>query len=449
MVAILGGGIAGLTAAHYLRKRQIDFELFEASDEVGGKIRSERTDGFLVEHGPNSLPSSSPLLQQIVQDLDLSDQVVFAAPNARKRFVVRHGEPVELPLSPPALLTSGYFSFRTKLLLAREPLLAPKSDDEDESVAAFARRRLGNEVLDYAVDPFVTGVFAGDPELLSLRHAFPALYRLEQDHGSLIKGLLASKPGSTSPPHRRIFSFREGMQTLPVAMSHPIADRIKTNHAIRAIRQEGARWRLNISWGDREEERLFDRVISTLPLPRFCELGLSTELDLSPLEEVPHPPVGVLVMGFEADRISHPLDGFGMLVPGKESTKRILGTIFSSTIFPDRAPEGKTLLTTLVGGARRHEIGLFSLDFLQEFVLEDLHHTLGVHADPVFVRHVIWEEAIPQYHVGYGVVKALLNNLEAVHPGLYFAGNYRQGISVIDAIQSGHDAVSRLAGNDT
>ena len=444
MVGIIGSGIAGLGAAYGLAERRIDFEIFEAADRAGGKIQSERLDGFLIEHGPHSLQTSSPLLNRVIEECGLSEHQHFADEAAQKRYVVRRGNPEPLPMSPPALLTSRYFSFGTKLKLAREPFVSVSERSTEESVAAFVRRRLGNEMLDYAVDPFVTGIFAGDPEALALKHAFPALFDLEQNHGSLLRGLIARQKQSRGKAARRIFTFTEGVKQLPDTLSARFKDQLHLNCPIRSIAQDGARWRLELERNGCREFRHLDAIISTVPLPNLKNVDLQVQFDLDALWQVPHPPVSVLALGFRTEDVQHPLDGFGMLVPGRENTRRILGTIFSSTVFPDHAPEGTVLLTTLVGGSRKPDLGRFPKELLLDFVLDDLHDLLGVHGDPIIARHIVWPDAIPQYNLGYGVVKALLNNIEALHTGLYFAGNYRQGISIPDALQSGYDAAQKV-----
>lgn len=445
MVAILGGGIAGLTAAFELEQQGIDFVLFEASDHVGGKIRSERIDGFIVEHGPNSLHSSSALLQRVIQTCELEEHQLFAHEDAKKRYVVRNSIPRALPTSPPALLSSDYFSWSTKLRLAREPFIAKLEGNNEESVAQFIRRRLGQHVLDYAVDPFVTGIFAGNPESLSLRHAFPSLFEMEQQEGSLLRGLLTRKKESNGSSGRPIFSFQEGVQMLPDAIANRFRDHIHTNKSVISIAPSGKRWRVETAEDERVESHNFDAVISTIPLPQLAEVSLKVDLDLAPFNKVSYPPVTVVTMGFEASAIAHPLDGFGMLVPLKEKSKRILGTIFASSVFPSHAPEGCVQLTTLIGGTRQPDMSRLTDDLLEYFVLDDLHELLGIYGDPILVQYNHWKTAIPQYNVGYGVVKALINNLEALHAGLFFAGNYRQGISVSDAMESGYNAAVRTA----
>ena len=449
-VGIIGAGITGLTAAFQLRAQGLDVTVLEASDHVGGKIRSEHADGYLVEHGPNTVQRATPLMNTLIDRLGLAEAVVEAQAAAKKRYVVRDGTPQPLPTSPPGFFTSDLFSLKAKLRLLGEPFIRPAPPEDEESVADFARRRLGGEILDYGLNPFVGGIFAGDPEQLSLQHAFGRLHELEQQHGSLFKGMIrsmrstnaSSEPDDT--PIRRMFSFRDGLQMLPDTLAAHLGSAIHRRAPVSVLRREDSQWAATVQRDGQEAETYtFDAVVATVPLHRFANLGLRTDLDLSPLTKVPYPPVSVVAMGFPRDQVAHPLDGFGMLVPEVERAFRILGTVFSSTLFPDRAPDDHVLLTTFVGGARDPVLGRASLDEQRTVIHSDLAALLGVRGAPSFVHRVQWPHAIPQYTLGYGQVKGLIDRLEQQQPHLFLAGNYRQGISLGDAIDSGARAAQR------
>ena len=444
MVAILGSGIAGLTAALELAERNIDFELFEPSEHIGGKIRSERLDGFLIERGPHTFLSSTPLLERIIDQCNLKSHRVFASDEASTRFVVKNNRLLALPNSPLALIKSNYFSSGARFRFAREPFIKKNKSNSEESIAQFVRRRLGQEVLNYAADPYVTSTFAGVPELLSIKHAFPALYDLEYTHGSLVRGFISSR--SLTPFHARysLFSFTDGIQMLTKAMSQQFKKRIHTGSRIRKIIPAGKRWRLDIARGNHEEVCHFDAIISTLPLYDLTQVNMEVDFDLAPLTKVPYPPIRMIIMGFNHEDIAHPLDGSGLVIPGCEVSKRILSTTFSSTLFPVHAPAGKILLTTMVGGIRNPDFKNLPSEVLNEIVLTDLDELLGVYGDPLLIEHTQWQHGLPQYHLGYGVLKALLNNLEAMYPGLIFAGDYRQGVTISETMESGYVASEKI-----
>ncbi len=448
--AVIGGGIAGLTAAYRLVQHELDVTIFEAGAQAGGVLRTERAGGYLVEYGPNSLRARTALLDEMIAALGLDDEVVPADPMARNRYVVRGGRLAALPASPPGLLTSTFLSFAGKLRLLREPFIRPAAPEAEESVAAFVRRRLGQEALAYGANPFVAGIFAGDPEQLSLRHAFPALHALEQRHGSLLKGLIrqakAAKRTRTEAPRGGVFSFRDGLARLPEALAARLAGRLHLRTPVTGLARRAQGWTLTVEREGGVEERRFDAVVCTVPLHRLGALRFDAGVDLTPLFAVPYPPVSVVALGFRREDVAHPLDGFGVLLPAVERDFRILGALFSSSVFPGRAPEGHVLLTTLVGGARHPDLAREPAPALQDVVLHDLSRLLGVRGAPTLARHWCWPHAIPQYTPGYGAVKGLLDDLEARHPGLCFAGNYRRGISVADAMASGDEAARRLTG---
>jgi oxygen-dependent protoporphyrinogen oxidase len=447
-VGVIGAGIAGLTAAYRLQESNVRVDVLEASDRAGGMIGTDREDGYLVELGPNSLRGASPAFDDLIASLDLEPEVVEANRAASTRYVVRDGAPRPLPMSPWTFLTTDLLSTSAKFRLLGEPFVSSEAEaDVDESVASFVRRRLGPEVLDYMVDPFVGGIFAGDPDRLSLRNAFERLHEMEAEHGSLFGGLVhaARNRSSDGSSSRGLFSFDAGLRTLPDALADALGDSLHLRTRVEQMRPDASGCSVTVRSGDgAPQTRSYDAVISTLPLHELTAIDFPTDVDLEPLENVPYPPVSVLALGFREDDVQHPLDGFGMLVPSKEDDFDILGTIFSSTLFPGRAPDGHVLLTTFIGGMRRPELGRAETDVLKDRVLTDLDALLGLDGAPTFVRHVPWNRAIPQYLQGYDRVTETLDRLEDAHPGLAFAGNYRQGISVGDALDSGADAAERI-----
>jgi oxygen-dependent protoporphyrinogen oxidase len=464
-VGIIGAGISGLTAAFRLRQAGLEPVVFEKEARPGGMIHSERFDApttagsYLVEFGPNSLRASTSLLDDLVADLGLEDRRVEAHDDAQRRYVVFSGRPVALPSSLRQLVSTELFSPQAKLRLLAEPVVG--RTDEEESVAAFARRRLGQEVLDYGLNPFTAGVFAGDPEQLSVEHAFPRIHALEQEHGSLIGGsvkraagrflrrLAGRDPDDAEP--RGPFSLKGGLNTFPHALADRLSDSLQYQTEVQSLhRTDDAQWRVRYTQGGEDDSKddgaqTFDALVWTAPLPTLLALTPRLDADVAPLEDVSYPPVSVVAMGFPREAVEHPLDGFGMLVPEAEDGCRTLGTLFSSTVFPHRAPEGRVLLTTFVGGTRDPALAGAPDSEVYEAVSHDLRHLLGAHDPPVFQQRMHWPYAIPQYHVGYGRVKDAIDEIEASCPGLVMAGNYRAGVSVGDAAESGQAAARQLA----
>lgn len=440
-VAVIGAGIAGLSAAYRLEQRGFDVAVLEARSSVGGVIRSEQVDGYLVEHGPNSIQSRTPQIEALVRELGLTDQRIEASDAARMRYIVKDRRPVAAPISPTALFTSSLFGAGAKLRLMREPFVPPGDEIEQESVADFIRRRLGSAFLDYGMNPFVAGIYAGDPERLSVKHTFPSLVELEQKHGSIIKGQMEKRRDSaTAAATGPMFSFRDGLESLTAALAAQLTD-VRTDAAVRAVEQSGPRWRLDTASDTVEASA----VIYAAPLHALKHISLAGDGDFRTLSNVIYPPLSVVYHGLRRQDVRHPLDGFGMLVPEVERDFRILGTLFTSSIFPGRAPEGHVLLTTFVGGMRRPELARQSDDEIFAVVRRDLDVLLGLRSAPSLERRVHWPQAIPQYELGYDAVIGAIDGLEHEMPGWFMAGSYRSGVSVGDSAASGDQIAERCA----
>lgn len=440
-VAIIGAGITGLTAAFELKEKGIDCTVFEASDRVGGCIKTVQEDGFLVECGPNSILDTHPNLGKLISRLGLDEQKLGSNPAASNRFIVRNGNPIALPSSPPALIKSKAFSTRAKLRLLKEPFIKSTSNPS-ESLADFVVRRLGQEFLDYAINPFVSGVYAGDPAKLATCHAFPKLYELEQQYGSLIKGAIKGskerkKRAETASKDARMFTFNEGMEVFPKTLAAKLEGCIRLEHPIAGLsRLESGRWNIG-------GEGFTDVVLA---IPAHTMPRLQTPFDLDLFSEIYYPPVASLSLGFNSNQFTHPLDGFGMLIP-KIENRFSLGALFPSSIFPDRAPAGMALLTLFIGGSQSPERAQMDEDEMMADVLKDLRDLLGLDGEPIYKRLSVYPQAIPQYVVGYDKYLDHMKQIETAHPGIHFAGHYRDGISVSNSILSGINVAERIHGS--
>jgi oxygen-dependent protoporphyrinogen oxidase len=445
-VAIVGAGLTGLIAAYRLKQRGIRVVLYEASDRIGGVIKSERRNGYLAELGPNSLASPSVAVGALLAELGLDSTRVSASAAARNRYVVRRGRLVALPLSPAELLTSRLFSNTAKLAIFGEPLIEPSDSSVDESVAAFVRRRFNQEVVDYLANPFVAGTFAGDPEQLSVRHALPQLQALERTQGSVVKAygqmMKERRPNGQSGPGT-VISFRDGLQELPNALGREVMADVRLGASVTQVRQGAKGWTVGAAF---QTPELYDAVIYAAPAHGLdgIDLDLIGAEKLATLSSIVHPPVAVLAFGFRRDQVTHPLDGFGFLSPEVER-RRALGVVFSSTIFPARAPDGHVMLTVFAGGARDPDLVQADPQTLTLRVLDDLRSLLGTQGEPSFRAVHIWPKAIPQYVLGYGRFKEIADDVERRNPGLALAGTYRDGVSLGDAIRSGERAAARVA----
>jgi oxygen-dependent protoporphyrinogen oxidase len=450
-VAIIGAGITGLTAAFYLKRKGLAVTVYEASGRVGGVIQSLRQNGYLAEFGPNTLLETSPKIAQLIKDAELQSRRLDPDPKAEARFVVRYGRPIAMPGSPLGFFTTDLFTLKAKFAVLREPFIKPRRDGVEESIGQFVVRRFNQEFLDNAIDALVAGIYAGDPNKLSVTHAFPKLKALEDNYGSMIKGQILGgrerkKRGEVAKDRAPKFSFDEGLQVLPDTLAAQLGTAVKLNTAVGKITKTATGWTVHAqaATGGTLEEH--DAVIFCGTAPKLAELKVegATVVDSKVFSEIRYPPVASVVLGFHREDVAHDCNGFGMLIPKIEGFKS-LGTIFSSALFPNRAPAGHHTLTTYVGGERYPELASLPPDKLVALVCEDLKTLLGLRGQPTFQHVVVYPRAIPQYNVGYGRFKELMTKIEAAAPGLFLAGHYRDGVSLSDSIVSGINISDRVA----
>ncbi|MFN3409690.1 MAG: protoporphyrinogen oxidase [Limisphaerales bacterium] len=455
-IGVIGGGITGLTAAFYLQRRGLAVTVYEATDRVGGAIQTLRRDGYLAEFGPNTILETSPKIAALVNDAGLAARRLDPDPRAEARYVVRYGRPMAMPGSPLGFFTTPLFTLGAKWAVLREPFRPARRDGAEESIADFVRRRLCREFLDHAIDALVAGIYAGDPERLSVQQAFPKLAALEAKYGSLLKGQILGarerkRRGEVAKDRAPKFSFDEGLQVLPDTLRERLGSAVRLNTRVTRLTRERDAWTLDWTAGNESGQTRHDFVLYAGTAYRLAELELvgpgarEPVADLKLFSEVRHPPVASVVLGFRREDVAHPCSGFGMLIPRVEGFK-ILGTIFSSALFPNRAPAGHLTLTSYVGGERYPELAARPSAELVVIVREDLRRLLGVRGEPTFQHSVFWPKAIPQYNLGYARFREKLTELESQWPGLFFAGHYRDGISLGDSIVSGVNAAERIAG---
>jgi len=451
-VAIVGGGITGLTAAFRLREQNIPCVVYEASGQAGGVIRTHCERGFVAESGPNVITEMSRNISSLIRDVGLTRERIYTNPAAHGNYLLHQGRLEPAPMSPLKFITTPVFTARGKLRVCLEPFIAANRSKQEESLASFVSRRLGPEFLEAVINPFVAGVYAGDPSLLSVRYGFPKLYAAEQLHGSLFRaeifgGRGRERAGEIPKAEAKKFSFHHGLQTLTSRLVEKLDGAVELRTPVGAIHDLGGEWSVEVAGGSDRQPRLHSAVLLAAPAHKLAQIEFRTSntrgIALAPLGEIVHPPVATVVLGFRRADVQHPLTGFGFLVPAAEK-RRILGAMFSSTVFAGRAPSGHVTITTYIGGCRNPELALKPRSELTGMALAELREILGITGTPTFERCAVVPQAIPQYNLGYGRYKKTMERLESEHPGLFFGGAYKDGISMGHSITSGHDVARRI-----
>lgn len=476
-VVVVGGGIAGLSAAYRLTESGrpgLEMTLLERSDRFGGTIRTVERDGCLVELGPDSFLTSKPWLSDLAGRLGVADRIIPTARTHRRSHVVHRGKLHPLPdgflmMAPTRLwpmATTSLFSWKGKARCALDLVLPRGSATGDESLGAFVRRRFGGEVLERVVQPLIGGIYAGDPDTLSLKATIPRFFEMEQRHRSIIKAMVAQRRaaakqqrgasagnggpagsgGSTGSGARygQLASFDRGMETIVQALLRQLpSDALHSQAEVTRLTRDGSGW--NLYLGDGREFDA-DGVILALPSRHAAELLHETDTGLyEELAAIPHASSAVMNLAYRRSDVPHPLDCFGFVVPAAEG-REIIACTFSSVKFPNRAPEGLVLLRVFLGGMLQQELLRSSDDVLLRIVRGELRDLMGIEREPLRTELARYPDAMPQYLVGHGRRVERIESLLGRHHGLALAGNAYGGVGLPDCVRSGEQAAERVLG---
>jgi oxygen-dependent protoporphyrinogen oxidase len=435
-VGVIGAGISGLCVAFRAQKAGADATLFDASASVGGNIHTVTNGGYIYEHGPNSLMANGEIFE-LIDDIGIADKILETRPAAKKRYILRDGKPVALPGSALDGLTTKAFSIGGRLRVLKEPFVRSTTSPA-ESVYGFVERRLGKEIANYAIDPFVSGIYAGDPRKLSLQSAFPKMHALEANNGSIIRGALWGKRSATKPIPKgapRMFSFRGGMQTLVDGIAENLRD-VRLGTPVESFAKTNGSYAVN---GEK-----FDGVALCTPARATAKFLEGHDADSArEIANVYYPPIAVVYASYKKEQVGIDPDGFGILIPGLEE-RDILGALFSSAVFGGRAPENEHLFTIFVGGSRRPELCDNEDEKIIDIATSELASIMRITGAPVFTDIKRWERSIPQYNIGYEKVTVAVDSLQDKNPGLVICSNFYKGIAVGECIKNSIAAAERL-----
>ncbi len=447
---IVGGGVAGMTAALAIadtataRGQPVpELTVLEAEPRVGGKVQTSREEGYLCEWGVNGFLNKEPRTLELCQRLGLQGELLPAAGAFNKRYIYTRGKLRAVHMHPLKFMFSGLLPLGAKLRILREPWVKtpPPADGADESIAAFARRRIGPIAAQVLVDSMQTGIYAGDPEQMSVKACFPRVVEVEREHGSLIRGMMRlarERRGKGEPlpgagPSGHLTSFKGGMQVLVDRLATELGARVRLRAPVRSVGREDGRLGVAL---EGESPLRADAVVLACPAHAAARITAGLDPALAAvLGEIPYPPMAVVCLGYPNERLRHPLDGFGFLTPRADGL-RILGALWASATFPENAPESHGLIRVMLGGARDLSILELSDEALVKLACEEIDRVQGLDGPPAFARVFRHTLAIPQYLLGHEDRLRRMDERLAEQPGLLLTGNAYRGIGVNDCARN-------------
>lgn len=449
-IAIIGGGISGLAALHFLRQKYADsceVKLYEKENRLGGTIGTDRAEGYSSDWGPNGFLDKVPLTLKLVEEIELTNRLERANPKSENRFIYRKGRLHAISASPIKFLSSPLLSLSGRLRLISEPFRKAKRDSEDESIFDFAKRRIGVEAAENLIVPMVSGIYGGDVRKLSLESCFPVMQEMERDYGSLFRAMIARKrekssSGGPAGPGGRLTSFKTGLYTIIERFGELYSDYIETGADACKIEKSGHGYRLHLKRGSPLD---FNAIIFATPSYVLADILRNFDSSLADLfGTIPYASISVVCCGYDRKSVANDLNGFGFLIPRAEG-KRLLGSIWTSSIFEERSPDGMVQLRSMIGGATDPDAVNLSDDDALDLVHSELTDIVGISAKPSYVRIFKWKRGIPQFELGHPEKLAKLAQFSRKYPGIGFTGNAYDGIGLNDCVIRSEKVVSEIA----
>ena len=431
---IIGGGISGLSIGHYLNKINSDFLIIEKNNRLGGNIFSENINGFICENGPNTILLNNIEIKELIEDINLSKDIYW--PNEKvikNRYVLKNNILKRLPSSLLDFLSTDLISIKDKVSIFKEPFISKHK--KDTSISNFFKKRFGNGIYTNFVLPFITGIYAGNPEIISVKYGLNKIWELEQSYGSILKGLILKK---RKKEKNMIFSFRNGLSDLINGIAKPIFNKIKTNTRIKKIN-----YNENSYYIYTEKEIIeCEKIICTIPAFDIADLINNNELK-NELLNINYLPVDIIHLGFKKNTIKNKDMGYGILTKPSDK-KSFLGVLFSSRIFPHTSPKDQELFTVIIGGDRQKELCNLEENKLQKIIIEEIKEMLKINSTPSFIKHFKWKKGIPQYDLKHNKLLNCIKKFNLNNPNFHLLSNYTNGISVSDCVKKAKKIVDKL-----
>lgn len=440
-VAVIGAGISGLATAHELRCRGLDVIVLERQTRAGGNAHSERIGGYLMEHGPSTVNALSPAAQGLSQRLALTDEQCELGDGVKRRYLVGNGSLQGIPVHPLGFLASDYLSLKGRIRLMMEFAVPRYRGAGEESIAEFSSRRFGKEFTEKVIDPLVAGIYAGRPDELSVTAGFPKLAQLEQTHGSIAAGLIKRRRKGAKMPSSRLFSWRNGIGTLPTSLVATLGARVRTGVTVRRVHHSRDGFEVDVGAAGSVKARAL--VIATQPHVAANMLEGLDDVAADAAGAIAAPPLAVVYLGYRRGQVEHPLDGLGFLSPEAEGLS-MSGAQFCSTMFPGRAPGGRVSFAAYFGGARAPQLAELPARDLIEVARDEFGDLLGASGEPEVARVRHWPRGLPQYRLGHNQRVADLLDADSRVPGLFITGNYFSGPAVAECVARAGDTARRV-----
>tara|TARA_B100000768_G_scaffold137918_1_gene129031 strand:- start:151 stop:1476 length:1326 start_codon:yes stop_codon:yes gene_type:complete len=432
---IIGAGICGLSVAHFLSKKRSDFLILEANKLPGGIIKTKIEKNFICENGPNTVLLNNDAIEEIIKDYDLWKDLQFPKESSNKnRFVLHQNKLTKIPLNPFSFIVSPLFSFISKIRVLREPFI--RSHKKNTSVFEFVKKRFGKEFHDQLIEPFITGIYAGNTKKMSAKHTLKLLWNLEQSHGSIIKGLLKFKRNKKTKINS--FNFPKGLSQLTSKIAKSMGDKLLLNFKVQQIIKLENGYEIISESG----KILCKEIICSVPSYSLINFITDNSLVFE-LNKIIYSPVDVFHFGFEKKNIKNKKQGFGVLTKPSDG-KSYLGVLFNSRIFDYVSPKDNELFTVLVGGERQKHFCEMNPVKLKQLILEELEDLLGHKGETIIDNHYRWSKGIPQFNLDHSDLLNAIENFEKNNSNFHLIGNYFNGVSVSDCIKKSRELVKTV-----